>query len=56
MIAVCRAQRVQRKTLESWLDAYLHGGFDALLALQRRPRPQTLAPRRRKVLRHILGG
>jgi transposase len=51
---VCRSQGVQRKTLEKWLDSYLHGGFDALLAPQRRPRPQTLDPRRRKVLRHIL--
>lgn len=54
MIEVCRAQGLQRKTLEKWLDAYLHGGFDALLAAQQRPRPQTLSPQRLKVLRHIL--
>ncbi len=54
MAWVCRSQGVQRKTLEKWLDSYLHGGFDALLAPQRRPRPQTLSPQRRKVLRHIL--
>lgn len=54
MIEVCRTQGMQRKTLEKWLDAYLHGGFDVLLAPQRRPRPQTLTPRRRKVLRYIL--
>jgi len=54
MIEVCHTQGVQRKTLEKWLDRYLHGGFDALLAPQRRPRPQTLSPQRRKVLRYIL--
>ena len=54
MIDVCRAQGVQRKTLEKWLDAYLHGGFKALLAPQRRPRPQALNPQRRKILRHVL--
>ena len=54
MIQVCRTQGLQRKTLETWLDAYLHGGFDALLADQKRPRPQTLSPQRLKVLRHIL--
>jgi transposase len=54
MIEVCRSQHVQRKTLEKWLDAYLHGGFKALLAPQRRPRPQTLDPRRRRILRHVL--
>jgi transposase len=51
---VCRTQHVQRKTLEVWMDAYLHGGFDALLAPQRRPRAQTLSPQRRKILRYIL--
>ena len=54
MAQVCRGQGVQRKTLEKWLDSYLHGGFDALLAAQRRPRPQTLSPQRLKVLKHIL--
>ena len=54
MAEVCRTQSVQRKTLEKWLDGYLHGGFDALLAPQRRPRPQTLSPQRRKILRYIL--
>jgi transposase len=54
MAEVCRTQGVQRKTLEIWLDSYLHGGFDALLAPQKRPRPQTLTPQRRKILRHIL--
>lgn len=54
MAEVCRGQGVRRKTLEGWLDSYLHGGFDALLAPQKRPRPQALTPQRRKVLRHIL--
>ena len=52
MAEVCRTQSVQRKTLEKWLDGYLHGGFDALLAPQRRPRPQTLSSQRRKILRY----
>lgn len=51
---VCRSQKVQRKTLETWLDAYLHGGFDALLKPPQRPRSQTLTPQRRRVLRYIL--
>jgi transposase len=54
MIEVCRSQHIQRKTLERWLDRYLHGGFDALLAPQQRPRAQTLSPQRRRILRHIL--
>jgi transposase len=54
LIGVCRTQHVQRKTLETWLDAYLHGGFDALLSPQTRPRGQTLSAQRRKILRHIL--
>jgi len=54
MVAVCRSLHVQRKTLEGWLDAYLKGGFDALLAPQRRPRAQALSPTRRKILRHVL--
>ncbi|MGI9213896.1 MAG: helix-turn-helix domain-containing protein [Methylococcaceae bacterium] len=54
MMEVCRTQGVQRKTLEKWLDSYLHGGFDALLAPQKRPRPQTLSPERLKILRYIL--
>jgi transposase len=54
MAKVCRSQGVQRKTLEKWLDSYLHGGFNALLAPQKRPRPQTLNPQRLKVLKHIL--
>ncbi|MDD5036037.1 MAG: helix-turn-helix domain-containing protein, partial [Methylococcaceae bacterium] len=27
MAEVCRTQKVQRKTLEHWLDLFLHGGF-----------------------------
>lgn len=54
MAEVCRTQRVQRKTLERWEDAYLHGGFKVLLAPQKRPRPQALSPQRRKILRYIL--
>ena len=54
MIEVCRTQGVQRKTLEKWLDSYLHGGFEALLAPQKRSRPQTLSPQRREILRYIL--
>lgn len=51
---VCRTQHLQRKTLDGWVDAYLHGGFDALLAPQQRPRAQSLSPQRRKILRFIL--
>jgi transposase len=54
MAAVCRTQGVQRKTLETWLDRYLQGGFTALLAPQTRARAQTLSPPRRQILRFIL--
>jgi len=54
MAAVCREQNVHRHSLEHWLDLYLHGGFDALLAPERRAVPQALSPQRRKVLRYIL--
>ena len=54
MAEVCRTQGVQRKTLETWLDRYLHGGFTALLAPQTRARAQTLSPQRRQILRFIL--
>jgi transposase len=51
---VCRAQQVHRKTLEHWLDTYLHGGFEALLARERRRVPQALSASQRRVLRYIL--
>jgi transposase len=54
LIEVCRTQKVLRKTLERWVDAYLQGGFRALLAPERRAVPQTLSPPRRKVLKYIL--
>jgi transposase len=54
MIAVCRAQHIQRKTLEKWADDFLQGGFKTLLAPQRRPRRQTLTPERRILLRFVL--
>jgi transposase len=54
LAGVCRTQKVRRKTLEHWLDLYLHGGFDALLAPERRAVPQALSPQRRKVLHYIL--
>lgn len=51
---VCRTQHVGRKSLERWLDRYLHGGFAALLAPERRAVPQALSPARRKVLKYIV--
>ena len=51
---VCRTQHVGRKSLERWLDRYLHGGFAALLALERRAVPQALSPAQRKVLKYIV--
>jgi transposase len=51
---VCRAQPVHRNTLERWLDTYLHGGFEALLARERRRVPQVLSPSQRRVLRYLL--
>jgi len=54
MADVCRDQKVHRHALEHWLDLFLHGGFDALLAPERRAVPQALSPQRRKVLHYIL--
>ena len=54
LIGVCRTQKVRLKTLEHWLDLYLHGGFEALLAPERRAVPQALSTQRRKVLHYIL--
>jgi transposase len=54
LIGVCRTQKVRLKTLEHWLDLFLHGGFDALLAPERRAVPQVLSTQRRKVLHYIL--
>ena len=54
LVGVCRTQKVRLKTLEHWLDLFLHGGFDALLAPERRAVPQVLSPQRRKVLHYIL--
>jgi transposase len=51
---VCRTQHLARKTLERWLDGYLHGGFRRLLAPERRRVPQALSLSRRRVLRYIL--
>lgn len=54
MATVCREQKVHRHSLEHWFDLYLHGGFDALLAPERRAVPQALSPQQRKVLRYII--
>ena len=54
LAAVCLDQKVHRHSLERWIDLYLHGGFDALLAPERRAVPQALSPRQRKVLHYIL--
>ena len=54
LVGVCRTQKVRLKTLEHWLDLFLQGGFDALLAPERRAVPQALSPQRRKILHDIL--
>jgi len=54
LAAVCRDQKVHRHSLERWIDLYLHGGFDALLAPGRRAVPQALSPRQRNFPHHIL--
>ena len=54
LAAVCREQKVHRHSLEHWLDLFLHGGFDALLAPERRAVPQALSHQQRKVLHYIL--
>jgi transposase len=52
--SVARRQGIRLKTLEGWLDTYLHGGFNALLAPQKRPRAQVLNATHQKVLRYIV--
>ena len=37
-----------------WLDGYLHGGFDALLARAPVHRKQLLSEQRQRILRYIL--
>ena len=54
MIEVCWTQHIRRKTLEHWVDMYLHGGFKTLLAKERRRVPQALSSTQRRVLRYIL--
>lgn len=51
---VCRQQKVRRQTLTHWLDGYLHGGFDALLARAPVHRKQLLSEQRQRILRYIL--
>lgn len=51
---VCRTQNVARPTLERWIDAYLHGGFDRLLAPEHRAVPQALSATRRRILRYVV--
>ena len=54
MAEVCETQHVRRKTLERWVDVFLHGGLKALAAPERRRVPQALSEPRRRVLRYIL--
>lgn len=55
LAGACRTQKVGIKTLERWLDLYLHGGFPALLApVKHKTHAQTLSASRRKVLHYIL--
>jgi len=53
---VCRQQKVRRQTLTHWLDSYLHGGFDALLArIARVPiGRKLLSGQRQRLLRYIM--
>ena len=51
---VCRTQKVGHKNLVRWLDLYLHGGFKAMLARERRQVPQALSGQQRRVLRYIV--
>jgi transposase len=51
---VCRQQNVRRQTLTHWLNGYLHGGFDALLARVAAHRTQLLSEQRQRILRYIL--
>lgn len=40
--------------MTQWLDGYLHGGFDALLARAPVHRTQLLSAQRQRILRYIL--
>ena len=56
IIQVCRSQGIARDTLNHWIDAYLKGGFKALLSPQKRPRAQRLSPEQRQSLREMITG
>ena len=56
IIQVCRSQGIARDTLNHWIDAYLEGGFKALLSPQKRPRAQRLSPEQRQSLREMITG
>ncbi len=45
---------ISRTTLSKWLDTYLHGGLEALVAPEHRRVPQKLSPMQLKVLRFIV--
>ena len=56
IIQVCRSQGIARDTINHWIDAYLQGGFKALLSPQKRPRAQRLSPGQRRSLREMIIG
>ena len=51
---VCRNQKVRRQTLNGWLDAYLHGGFDNLLKRKAIHRECLLSDERQRILQYII--
>jgi transposase len=51
---VCRNQHVQRHTLTSWMDKYLHGGFANLLKKPVFHRKQLLSDQRQRIIRYML--
>ena len=54
MNEVCQMVDCNVKTLRTWVDRYLNGGYDRLLEPIRRPKPQQLGTVKKRVLRHIL--
>ena len=51
---VCREQNVRRQTLNSWLDAYLNGGFDNLLRKKPVHRVSLLSDKQQRIVKYIM--
>ena len=47
-------QKIRLKTLQLWLDYYLHGGFDRLLSRASNTKKQLLSPQKQRIVRFMV--